>query len=199
MKPHETLTHRGCVIEIHQDPESQIEDLASGGEAVLLTWHRRYSFGPPPPSWATDAMHDGQLAEAIEAHCPGAVILPVFLLDHSGLRMSVGSFGCPWDSGQVGVIYAPASMWGEEPDADERIEATKVYLRAVVDEIDCVLSGNVWGYRALSPEGDEVGSCWGYVGDWRATGMVEDAQAEIDHELSRRATGDQLVAEAYAL
>lgn len=35
------------------------------------------------------------------------VILPLYLYDHSGITISTGPFSCPWDSGQVGWIYAP--------------------------------------------------------------------------------------------
>lgn len=35
------------------------------------------------------------------------VMLPVYLMDHSGLSVNTVGFGCPWDSGQVGMIYCP--------------------------------------------------------------------------------------------
>lgn len=35
------------------------------------------------------------------------VILPLYLYDHSGITISTVPFSCPWDSGQVGWIYAP--------------------------------------------------------------------------------------------
>jgi len=34
------------------------------------------------------------------------VILPLYLYDHSGITMNTTGFSCPWDSGQVGWIYA---------------------------------------------------------------------------------------------
>jgi hypothetical protein len=33
-------------------------------------------------------------------------ILPVYLYDHSGLTINTTGFTCPWDSGQIGWIYA---------------------------------------------------------------------------------------------
>ena len=42
---------------------------------------------------------DGDLYALIEQR---AVILPLFLFDHSGLSMSTARPSCPWDSGQVG-------------------------------------------------------------------------------------------------
>ena len=34
------------------------------------------------------------------------MILPLYLYDHSGITMNTTGFSCPWDSGQVGWIYA---------------------------------------------------------------------------------------------
>jgi hypothetical protein len=42
------------------------------------------------------------------------VILPLYLYDHGGITMSIGPFSCPWDSGQVGWIYAPKQKFIEE-------------------------------------------------------------------------------------
>ena len=34
------------------------------------------------------------------------LMLPLYLYDHSGITMNTTGFSCPWDSGQVGWIYA---------------------------------------------------------------------------------------------
>lgn len=34
------------------------------------------------------------------------IVLPLYLYDHSGITMNTTGFSCPWDSGQVGWIYA---------------------------------------------------------------------------------------------
>ena len=33
------------------------------------------------------------------------IVMPLYLLDHSGLAMQTTSFHDPWDSGQVGWVY----------------------------------------------------------------------------------------------
>lgn len=34
------------------------------------------------------------------------IMLPLYMYDHGGLLISVYPFSCPWDSGQIGYIYA---------------------------------------------------------------------------------------------
>lgn len=42
------------------------------------------------------------------------IILPLFLYDHSGITMNTSGFNCPWDSGQVGIIYISKKKAKEE-------------------------------------------------------------------------------------
>ncbi|MBC7105575.1 MAG: hypothetical protein H5T97_06535, partial [Firmicutes bacterium] len=100
-----------------------------------------------------------------------AVVLPVYLYDHSGLRMSVRPFGDPWDSGQVGWIVAPASRIREEyrvkrigPRIRREVEDI---LRGEVEVYDLWLRGEVYGYQLYrrARRGFElVDSCWGFYG-----------------------------------
>ena len=101
------------------------------------------------------------------------VILPVYLLDHSGLTMRTASFSDPWDSGQVGWIYMPLSVarenWSSLPEA-----ATSL-LRAEVEEYDHYLRGDVWGYTITDEHGDELYACWGFLGLKDARDAAEEA------------------------
>ena len=91
------------------------------------------------------------------------IVLPVWGYDHSGLAMRagdrVGQFADQWDSGLLGVIYDDATNvvdW-----TAEQIEAA---LRGEVEEYDMFGRGEVYGYIVTDRNGDEVDSCWGYVG-----------------------------------
>ena len=63
------------------------------------------------PDWFLDdclsALTTGELFSLVE-QMDGMVILPLYLYDHSGITMNTCGFSCPWDSGQVGWIYASA-------------------------------------------------------------------------------------------
>ncbi len=93
------------------------------------------------------------------------IILPLYLYDHSGITMSTGAFSCPWDSGQVGIIYMTLDEvkkeYGSEPEA---IDRAKNYLKGEVKEYDHFLTGDVFGWSVYDPDGNFLDSCWGYYG-----------------------------------
>ncbi|WMC09544.1 hypothetical protein PU634_10490 [Oceanimonas pelagia] len=105
------------------------------------------------------------------------IYLPLYLYDHSGITMSTGSFGCPWDSGQVGWIFVTyrevLESWTDwKRITPARAEKVGDYLRAEVEVYDLYLTGNVWGFEAYEHDEDEdpedgvfLDSCWGFYGD----------------------------------
>ncbi len=114
-----------------------------------------------------------------------AVILPLYLYDHSGITISHGSFSDKWDSGQVGWHYITKKSLEENWNGD--VEAAKKCLQAELDEYDNYLRGNVWGYVVENEDGDTIDSCWGFIGDnLEATGMLENVEPQY-HELARKA------------
>lgn len=160
------------IIKVVQDPDaSSPREFDNLG--VMACWHRRYNLGDVQPKEDPE--------EWLKANAPkGSIVLPLYLYDHSGISMSVGSFGCPWDSGQVGYIVAtPEAI--RKNFMKKRITAK---MRAMVEEIlksevkvyDDYLTGNVWGYTIEKThpcgecgskvhEEDEEDSCWGFYGD----------------------------------
>ena len=116
--------------------------------ATMATWHSRYDLGDEQPG--------GEPKDWFDDLPEGTIALPLFLIDHSGLSMSTGSFHDPWDSGQVGFIYM-------EPDAirkeynlgsgdlenlitDDVRDKVLALLKAEVAEYDTYLRGDVWHY-----------------------------------------------------
>ena len=155
---------------------------------VMACWHRRYNLGDVQPK------QDPQ--EWLKENAPkGSIVLPLYLYDHSGITMSTGSFGCPWDSGQVGYIVAtPAKI--RENFMVKRItkkvrEQAEAVLKAEVKTYDDFITGNVWGYTIESVKDceacgqktcgdDEIpvdDSCWGFYGD-----DLEGMKAHVDEK-----------------
>lgn len=168
------------------DPESPREWSNVG---TMACWHNRYNLGDEQPSVTPndymicmlgDAMEyehhsvdreklqdviealeegeaeEGTLQEYVEKYY---VILPLYLYDHSGITMSTAPFSCPWDSGQVGYIYASRVKLAEEGIKDG--EAT---LRQEVETYDQYLRGDVYGYDIEGEDGESLDSCWGFFG-----------------------------------
>lgn len=96
-----------------------------------------------------------------------AIVLPLYLYDHSGITMSTKPFSCPWDSGQVGYIFITKEKIRSEYSwtriTTSRCNRIEQYLNNEVEVYDQYLTGDIWGFRALK-DGEEIDSCWGFYG-----------------------------------
>ena len=139
---------------------------------------------------------DAKAAKILDA--AGAVVLPLYLYDHSGITMNTTGFRSSWDSGQVGVIYATTAdivkEYGE--DTPETREKATALLRGEVETYDQYLTGDVFGIVLTRDETDEDGdeidpedceeldSCWGFFGAEYAEQTARewiDAHASVDN------------------
>lgn len=171
MKLH-TETYKGYTIEIHsdEDPSNPREEFDHMG--TMVCFHRRYTLGDKHNFSLEDA-------QAFEETFDG-LLLPLFLMDHSGLSISVRPFGCPWDSGRIGFIYVTRETIKKEygNDSLESFEKAKKYLTGEAKDYDSYLRGDVYGYIVKDDEGNELDSCWGFIGDMEYP--IEQAKEQID-------------------
>ena len=72
----------------------------------LICFHTRYSLGDEHDFDHKNYSGWAELSQALIKFFDAGAILPIYLLDHSGLSVSVTPFSCPWDSGQIGFIVA---------------------------------------------------------------------------------------------
>jgi hypothetical protein len=123
---------------------------------VVLGSRVRYNFG------------DKALpVEAIDDICRDAsnIWLPVYMYDHSGITINTTGFSCPWDSGQVGIIYMPRAVavanWGKKICTAAVADKARACLRAEVETLDQYLRGEVLAYMVRQGD-DVVDSCGGF-------------------------------------
>lgn len=142
----------------------------------MACWHRRYNLGDIQPK------EDSR--EWTKENVPkGSVVLPIFMMDHSGLTVSTSSdtfHACDpagWDWGQLGIIFAtPEAI--KKNFMVKRItkkirEKVEDNLRSEVETYNLYLTGQCWGYVITDDEGEED-SCWGFLGDTlENTGLKE--------------------------
>ena len=156
-----------------------------GNLGLMACWHRSYILGDVQPK--------EDPADWLAANAPeGSVVLPLHLYDHSGITMRTGSFGDPWDSGQVGWIVVTPDKIRKEYSVKRITAAMRARVAAVLEQevstYDDFLTGNVWGYvldvshdceacGAKVGEDDKSDSCWGFVGD-SLEAMKEHVPAE---------------------
>ncbi|HCX67884.1 hypothetical protein [Parvibaculum sp.] len=120
-------------------------------------------------SWFEHRWAGDSCARLLDAISNKAVILPLYLYDHSGITMNTTGFHCPWDSGQVGFIFVSLEdvrrEYGVQRVSGKLRRTVEDALRAEVDVYDDYLRGEVYGY-VIERDGDHVDSCWGYFGDF---------------------------------
>lgn len=179
------LTLDGAVFEIVPDesPESP-RDWDNLG--TMVCWHRRYALGD---------RHDFCDPQAFAASVPlrSAIILPLYLMDHSGLTLRTGSAdfrACDpagWDWGQVGYIYATHDSVRREFGVRRLTRAVRAraedVLAAEVIVYDQYLRGEVYGYTLTDHiSGEMIDSCWGFYGDDPRANSMLDYLPEVYHD-----------------
>ena len=131
-----------------------------------------------------------------------AIVLPLYLYDHSGITINTTGFSCPWDSGQVGFIYANIAKVKKEYEwkllTQKRKEQVIEWLKGEVETYDQFLTGDVYGFNIDDPITDEhIDSCWGFFGDdWEKNGLFEHSKPAIDYHVKKV---EKEKAEAYAI
>lgn len=158
-----------------QDPTSPLEWDNFG---TMVCWHSRYNLG-----------HKHEFGSAAEfcswwkENGADGVRLPLFLYDHSGITMNTTGFSCPWDSGQVGWIYATAEKIRKEYSVQRISQATRDKARKVLEQevetYDQYLTGDVWGY-VIDHNGRHLDSCWGFFGRKYCEEQANEAASHID-------------------
>lgn len=187
--PIETVEYKGCAIKVYNDDD--VEDPRNWDNiGVMVCFHRRYTLGDKDQGIRHEDFSSWQeLADYLKKERKAKIIFPLYLYDHSGLSMKIGSFQgylpqghAEFDSGQVGFIYATAEKIREEYGKGPKAYAkAKKYLYGEVETYDQYLRGDVYGYIAEGPNGEKIDSCWGFYGyDY----MVKEAESNIDFHLA---------------
>lgn len=79
-------------------------------------------------------------------------LLPIYMYDHFGITISTGPFDCPFDNGQIGIIYIKKSTC-------ERIgislDDAREILKRDIEEINNYLTGNVFSISIYETDEEE--------------------------------------------
>jgi hypothetical protein len=190
MRPVEVIKKGKKRGEIYYDetPESPREWDNMG---TMVCFHGRYTLGDKTELSSDQFEGWDELEKYLVKKKKAVIIMPLYLYDHSGLRMKVGSFQgllpqghAEFDSGQVGFIYATEKqikdMFGVKSVSNKTLKRAEEILRGEVETYDQYLMGDVYGYKVVEeipvtktyPDGHkvtvtedkEIDSCWGYYG-----------------------------------
>ena len=133
-------------------------------------WSTECSFDPPlvdQKDFIADSLIDVMpLQDLMRITQKHYCILPIYLYDHSGLTINTTGFSCPWDSSQVGWIYASHVEISNEYNTlftDRLAEKAIVRLKGEVESYDHYLRGDCYRYT-LYQDNEEIDSCGGFIG-----------------------------------
>jgi hypothetical protein len=214
---YDTEEYKGyrIIIDYYQDPMNPRTEWDNA--ATMVCWHRNYDLGDSESWKGIDGKRKSQnlsknynepidllyelagidrddLEEDMkyddlieEITKKGHLISALYLYDHSGITISMSSFGCRWDSGQVGWIYIKKEKiveeWGEGEDAYEK---AKKCMGGEVQVYDNYLTGEVYGFTIEDPDGEHIDSCWGYYGDDGKEDMLSECKSTIDRHIKNK-------------
>jgi hypothetical protein len=156
------------------DPETPREWSNLG---KMICFHKRYSLGDKHDYNHSDYNSWDEMEKAIVKENNVAVILPLYLYDHSGITISTTPFSCGWDSGRIGFIYVSKEdvlkEFGGKIVTKKLKEKAEGILKGEVKTYDQYLVGDVYGYKiskvSTCEQGhehkEEIDSCWGFYGE----------------------------------
>ena len=176
---HEEM-YKGYSIKIYPDNDGE-SPREWDNLGTMVCFYRRYNLGDK---------NNFHSSSDVQSHIEtsNAIALDVYMYDHSGITINTTGFSCPWDSGQVGVIYVDLDKvrkeYGWKHITKERRKKIEQYLRNEVEVYDDYLTGNVYGYVIEDQQGGHVDSCWGFYpdrGDNRGYSYcLKEAQSSAD-------------------
>ena len=164
----------------------------------MVCFHRRYNLGDN--NNLSPDMFEGweEMKDYLTKELNAVVILPLYLYDHSGLRIKVGSFGgllpqghAEFDSRQVGFIYATKEdilAYYDKEMTEELKKEVEDTLSAEVKIYNQYLQGDIYGYtinkRTTCPECGAIhenvlDSCWGFYGIKDVIEVTEEELKEL--------------------
>ena len=163
----ETKTVGKFKIEIEQDPDPLHPRKDWDNLGTMACFHRRYTLGDEGHGIKSEDYNGWDAMRAAIEKMDAAVILPIYMLDHSGLTVATKPFHCPWDSGQIGFIYVTREKLRKEFSkkrvSKQLIAKAAKQLEAEVEAYDQFLRGDVWVY-AIKDEDEVIESCGGFFG-----------------------------------
>lgn len=150
----------GLMAEIQMDQDC--ERPYSDDDAVrIVVLHRRYL----DPAEGKCGKTPEEVARWEKQNARDWYVVPLWLYDHSGTVYRVGGsnpFSCPWDSGRAGIIALKKDEWGK--GKGERNAKRFEYAQGIAEEYTKWANGECYGYVLHDADGEELDSCWGFIG-----------------------------------
>ena len=180
----------GLNVKIYPDENPVNPRVDWDNDDVMVCFHRRYQLGD-----AKGTKHDysskdfngwDELEDQICKDNDVLEILPIYMLDHSGITISTTDFNDRWDSGQVGFIF----ITKEEARKSHMVkklskkvkEQVHKNLLCSIEVYDQYISNEIYGHVIEDKDGNVIESSWGYFG---LKDAIEEAKSIANHSKAK--------------
>jgi len=172
----EKTQYKGFQIKVVVDDEpcNPTQEYDNLGHIAL--YGHEYNFGDENGLTQSDI-------EAIESN-PELISLPIYAYIHSGMTINTTGFSCPWDSGQIGVVYVSKEQIRQEYSrkriTEKCINFVENQLQSEIEILDRYLTGRVYGYQIINKTGNKIiDSCYGFF--CPSEDVKSEAKAIVDN------------------
>jgi len=186
----DTEEYKGYKINISYDEDPMNPRTEWDNSGTMVCFHKRYDLGDKDHGYKfSDYDSFDEMESAIRKQEDVAIILPIYMYDHSGITINTTGFSCNWDSGQIGFIFISKAkareIWGWKVLTQKRLSSIEGYLKNEIEVYDQFLTGQVYGFQVEKDgeelDGEELDSCWGFFGDnHEKSGLMDHARNSID-------------------
>lgn len=171
-------TDTGYTVKYLVHDESPSSPRENDNLGTMVSFHKRYNFGDEGHGFRSED-YEGwpELEKALGAY----MVLPIYMLDHSGIAIRTTSFNDPWDSGQIGFIYITREKALKEYGklGKKTRDTVRRVLEGEVETYNQFITGEVYGI--VAEEFSEIrksidhDSCWGFFGEkWALEALDTD-------------------------
>lgn len=175
------IKRQGFTLTVFEDTyDDPREDFEGANMAKMICFHKKYKLGDEHNFENPQEFNEWYKKNKDKVAC----IMPLYLLDHSGLTMSVHDFHDPWDSGQVGYAYILKETLRKHNMADDigSYDICRTLIETEVEEYDKWLRGVPQYFTFdITDKDDEPVKCMGIFEFTTLKEMIGEMKERSEH------------------
>ena len=161
-----------------------------GSDIQWVMLHRGYQLENTTDITSENFSGWGKMSDYIDQEFDPALIIPVYMLDHSGLSLSIHSFNDGWDSGQIGFVFMSKEVLKRNYQDDENTAISAIegelliytnYLNGECYRLELYHDGNLLessdGFYGSNFNTNDIKEC---IEEYVSTEIAEELVANLE-------------------